>query len=139
MAREDTYLKVRGHLAELTDEQLEARFWELAQRVVDPMVELARTHTSPSIERSVLMRMGVDSLTCRPSSQSARSAACSGMAGHVVWYCAETWECRAGGRAPAGGRRRLGRRGAEVGRGAMSEHPARTRRAGAKKHRSARS
>ena len=64
MAREDTYLKVREHLAELTDEQLEARFWELAQRVVDPMVELAWTHTSPSIERSVLMRMGVDSPTC---------------------------------------------------------------------------
>ena len=60
MAREDTYLEIRGHLAELTDEELEARFWELAQRVVDPMVELARTHTSPSIERSVLMRMGVE-------------------------------------------------------------------------------
>ena len=55
MAREDTYLEIRGHLAELTDEELEARFWELAQRVVDPMVELARTHTSPSIERSVLI------------------------------------------------------------------------------------
>ena len=46
MAREDTYLQIRGHLAELGDEQLEAHFWELAQQVVDPLVELARTHTS---------------------------------------------------------------------------------------------
>ncbi len=36
MSREDTYLQIRGHLAELSDEQLEARFWELAQQVVDP-------------------------------------------------------------------------------------------------------
>ena len=64
MAREDTYLEIRGHLDELSDEQLETRFWELAQQVVDPLVELARTHTSASIERSVLMRMGVDSPTC---------------------------------------------------------------------------
>ena len=49
---------------QLTDEQLEARFWTLAGEIVEPLVELARTHTSPSIERSVLMRMGLDSRTC---------------------------------------------------------------------------
>ena len=85
MAREDTYLKVRGHLDELTDEQLEARFWELAQRVVDPMVELARTHTSPSIERSVLMRMGVDSPTCMAVVGECEKRGLLGHgAGHVV-------------------------------------------------------
>jgi D-ornithine 4,5-aminomutase subunit alpha len=65
MAREDTFSEARAHLHDLSDAELEARFWSLAQRCVDPMVELARTHTSPSIERSVLMRMGIDSVTCK--------------------------------------------------------------------------
>ena len=92
MAREDTYLTIRGHLAELSDEQLEARFWELAQRVVDPMVELARTHTSPSIERSVLMRMGVDSPTCMAVVTEVDNRGLLGHgAGHVVLHCATEW------------------------------------------------
>ena len=121
MAREDTYLQIRGHLAELSDEQLEARFWELAQRVVDPMVELARTHTSPSIERSVLMRMGVDSPTCMAVVGECEKRGLLGHgAGHVVLHCMTTWGCAAPEAArPARRRRGLGRRRAEVGRGAM--------------------
>jgi D-ornithine 4,5-aminomutase subunit alpha len=92
MAREDTYLQIRGHLAELSDEQLEARFWALAQQVVDPLVELARTHTSPSIERSVLMRMGVDSPTCMAVVGECEKR---GLLGHgcgsVVLHCAREW------------------------------------------------
>ena len=56
--RPDDFEKRRAHLAELNDEQLTERFWELADRVVRPLVELAEDHTSPSIERSVLLRMG---------------------------------------------------------------------------------
>jgi D-ornithine 4,5-aminomutase subunit alpha len=94
MAREDTYPEIRGHLAKLTDEELEARFWELAQRVVDPMVELARTHTSPSIERSVLMRMGVDSPTCMAVAGECEKRGLLGHgAGQVVLHCATTWDC----------------------------------------------
>ena len=93
MPREDTYLQVRGHLAELSDEELEARFWELAQRVVDPLVELARTHTSPSIERSVLMRMGVDSPTCMAMAGECEKRGLLGHgAGHIVWWCAGEWD-----------------------------------------------
>jgi D-ornithine 4,5-aminomutase subunit alpha len=55
--------KRRAELHQLSDEQLKARFWELCNQVVDPIVGLARTHTSPSIERSVLLRMGIDSVT----------------------------------------------------------------------------
>ena len=55
MAREDTFRQAREHLSGLSDEALEEHFWELARECVDPLVELARTHTSPSIERSVLM------------------------------------------------------------------------------------
>ncbi len=94
MARPDTYHEIRGHLAELTDEQLEERFWALAQRVVDPMVELARTHTSPSIERSVLMRMGVSSPTCVAVVGECEKRGLLGHgAGHVVLHCATAWEC----------------------------------------------
>src|SRR5512137_2499953 len=94
MPREDTYLQVRGRLAELSDEQLEARFWELARRVVDPLVDLARTHTSPSIERSVLMRMGVDSPTCMAVVAECETRGLLGHgAGHVVLHCSTTWGC----------------------------------------------
>jgi D-ornithine 4,5-aminomutase subunit alpha len=96
MPREDTYLQVRGHLAGLSDEELAARFWELARRVSDPLVELARTHTSPSIERSVLMRMGVDSPTCQAVVGECEKRGLLGHgAGHVVWHCATTWRCEA--------------------------------------------
>jgi D-ornithine 4,5-aminomutase subunit alpha len=52
-------------LSALGDEELKTRFWALADDVVAPLVELARTHTTPSIERSVLLRMGVDSITAQ--------------------------------------------------------------------------
>jgi D-ornithine 4,5-aminomutase subunit alpha len=92
MAREDTYQTERAHLAGLTDEQVEARFWELAQQIVDPLVELARTHTSPSIERSVLMRMGLDSRTCMAIAGECEKRGLLGHgAGHIVWYCACEW------------------------------------------------
>ena len=77
--------RTRAHLAGLTDEELEARFWELAQEIVDPLVELARTHTSPSIERCVLMRMGIDSRTCMAVVAECEKRGLLGHgAGHVV-------------------------------------------------------
>ena len=94
MPREDTYLQDRADLARLTDDDLGARFWELARQVVDPLVELARTHTSPSIERSVLMRMGVDSPTCMAVVGECEKRGLLGHgAGHVVLHCATTWDC----------------------------------------------
>lgn len=46
----------------LSDEALHERFWNLSQRIVEPLVALAQTHTTPSIERSVLLRAGISSL-----------------------------------------------------------------------------
>lgn len=93
MARADEYLAWRTHLADLTDPQLEIRFWELVEQVVDPLVDLARTHTSPSIERSVLMRMGIDSLTCNAVVGEIDKRGLLGHgAGHVVLYCAQMWD-----------------------------------------------
>jgi len=102
MAREDTFGEAREHLQGLSDAELEARFWELAQQCVDPLVELARTHTSPSIERSVLMRMGIDSLTCQAVVAECETRGLLGHgAGHVVLLAMRAW----GVDAPAAARR----------------------------------
>lgn len=91
--REDTYLQDHGHLVPLSDADLEGRFWEFACKIVEPLVELGRTHTSPSIERSVLMRMGLDSLTCAAVVAGLERRGLLGHgAGHVVLHCARQWD-----------------------------------------------
>lgn len=62
MRREDDFDDRRKHLKELSDKELYDRFWELTEKIVEPLVELAYYNTSPSIERSVLLRMGFSSL-----------------------------------------------------------------------------
>ena len=96
MVRPDTFNHVRAHLAGLSDAELEALFWELSAEVVKPLVELARTHTSPSIERSVLMRMGVDSRTCMAVVAECETRQLLGHgAGHVVFVAMQEWGCPA--------------------------------------------
>jgi D-ornithine 4,5-aminomutase subunit alpha len=111
VVRPDTYREVRAHLAGLSDAELEERFWCLAREVVAPLVELARTHTSPSIERSVLMRMGVDSITAKAivAECEARGLLPHG-AGHVVLVCMRAWGCD----APEAARRLAAGEGWEV-------------------------
>jgi len=65
MKRTDDYQERRAHLQELTDEQLEARFWALAGQIVDPLLTMGYEYTSPAIERSVLLRMGFSSLEAK--------------------------------------------------------------------------
>ncbi len=65
MVRPDDFEERSAHLKNLSDEELNKKFWELVEQVVNPLVELAKTHTSPSIERSVLLRMGFDSLMAK--------------------------------------------------------------------------
>jgi D-ornithine 4,5-aminomutase subunit alpha len=45
----------------MPDAELHAYFWRLVERIVAPLIEEARMHTTPSIERSVLLRMGLSS------------------------------------------------------------------------------
>jgi D-ornithine 4,5-aminomutase subunit alpha len=79
------YEQRRTEYAALTDEELKTRFWALCHQVVAPVVELARTHTSPSIERSVLLRMGVDSVSSHGVvDRIAEAGLLSKGAGHVV-------------------------------------------------------
>jgi D-ornithine 4,5-aminomutase subunit alpha len=63
--RPDDFQQRRQHLKDLSDEALHVRFWELVDQIVAPLIEEARTHTSPSIERSVLLRMGFSSVEAK--------------------------------------------------------------------------
>lgn len=65
MERADDFEKRRAHLADMSDDRLKEYFWELVDRIIQPLVEEARGHTSPSIERSVLLRMGFSSLEAK--------------------------------------------------------------------------
>lgn len=89
--RPDDFTQRRKHLADLNDQQLHARFWELADKVVDPLVALARTHTTPSLERSVLLRMGLDSLVAKAIVDRCLARRLLGKgAGHVVLRFAQS-------------------------------------------------
>jgi D-ornithine 4,5-aminomutase subunit alpha len=63
--RADDFAARRARLVALSDEELHAYFWELAQKIVAPLIDEARTHTTPSIERSVLLRMGFSSIEAK--------------------------------------------------------------------------
>ncbi len=65
MKRSDDFQERRAHLANLTDDQLEARFWELANKLVDPLLKMGYEYTSPAVERSVLLRMGFSSIEAK--------------------------------------------------------------------------
>ena len=56
--RPDDFETRRNHLRELSDEELHNHFWKLVERITSPLIEEARIHTTPGIERSVLLRMG---------------------------------------------------------------------------------
>lgn len=88
--RIDRFEKRREELKKMSDEELKARFWELCNQVVEPIVELSRTHTSPSIERSILLRMGIDSISSHGVVDRIREAGLLDKgAGHVVLKLAQ--------------------------------------------------
>lgn len=63
--RADDFETRRQHLKNLSDEELCQRFWNLADEIVKPLVDLGYNNTTPSIERSVLLRMGFSSLEAK--------------------------------------------------------------------------
>jgi D-ornithine 4,5-aminomutase subunit alpha len=91
MKRTDDFQARRGHLAGLSDDELHARFWQLAGQLVDPLLAMGRDYTSPAIERSVLLRMGFSSLEARQLVEGCADHHLLGHgAGHVVYRFAKT-------------------------------------------------
>ena len=92
--RTEKFTQRQSELHQMTDEELKDRFWELCNQTVAPIVELARTHTSPSIERSVLLRMGLDSLTAHAVVDRISEAGLLGKgAGHVLLKVSQKLGC----------------------------------------------
>lgn len=90
MERADDFQERRKHLADLSEEELEKRFWKLAEELVDPIVELAKNNTSPSIERSVLLRMGFSSVEAKTIVDGVMDRGLIGKgAGHIVYRLAK--------------------------------------------------
>lgn len=86
MKRADDYAVRREHLKNLSDEELKQRFWELAEKIVEPMLELGYKNTTPAIERSILLRMGFSSLEVKPIVEGVIKKGLMGKgAGNVVW------------------------------------------------------
>ncbi|MCB1937324.1 MAG: ornithine aminomutase subunit alpha [Nitrosomonas sp.] len=63
--RPDDFEQRREKLKGMSDEELHRYFWQLVEQIVEPLIDEARTHTTPSIERSVLLRMGFSSIEAK--------------------------------------------------------------------------
>ncbi len=94
MKRSDDYAERRAHLAGLSDEQLEERFWSLIGKLVDPLLEMGYENTSPAIERSVLLRMGFSSLEAGAMVKECLDRGLLGHgAGNIVYRLAKKRGC----------------------------------------------
>ena len=62
MKRKDDFENRRKHLKNLSDDELYDRFWRLTEKIVTPLIDLAKENTTPAIERSVVLRMGFSSI-----------------------------------------------------------------------------
>ena len=91
--RVDDFQDRRAHLANLSDEELKQRFWQLADEIVTPMIELGKKNTTPSIERSVLLRMGFSSIEAKEIVDGViENGLMAKGAGHVVYKLAQSRE-----------------------------------------------
>ena len=90
MKRQDDFAERRKHIAGLSDKELYDRFWDLTTQVVSPLLELGKKNTTPSVERSVLLRMGISSLDTKPIVEGCMDRGLMGKgAGNVVYKLAQ--------------------------------------------------
>jgi D-ornithine 4,5-aminomutase subunit alpha len=90
MKRTDDFAERRKHIAGLSDKELYDRFWELTEQAVEPLLDLGRKNTTPSVERAVLLRMGISSLETKPIVDGCMDRGLMGKgAGHVVYKLAK--------------------------------------------------
>ncbi len=88
--RDDDFTSRHQHLEGLSDEELKSLFWEKIDQIVAPLLTLAHENTSPSIERSVLLRMGFSSIETDGLVDLVIDRGLMGYgAGHVVYLAAQ--------------------------------------------------
>lgn len=89
-ARKDDYEMRSTHLKEKTDQELKTYFYQLLDQLIDPILDLAYDYTSPSIERSVLLRMGFSSIEAKSLvDMILEQNLISHGAGHVIYKYAK--------------------------------------------------
>ena len=90
LKRDDDFEERRKKLANLSDEELKNRIWQIAEQLIEPLIKMAKENTTPSIERSVLLRMGFSTLEVRPLVEGAieRNLIGKGV-GHIVYRVAK--------------------------------------------------
>lgn len=92
--REDDFESRRQHLQAMSDEELHAYFWRLAEQIVEPLIQEARSNTTPSIERSVLLRMGFSSMEAKALVEGLQERRLLGRgAGRLVLKLAQAKGC----------------------------------------------
>ena len=88
--RKDDFEVRRKHLEGLSDQELKTYFYQLLDDLIDPILKIAYKQTSPSIERSVLLRMGFSSLEAKAIVDVVLDYDLIGHgAGHVVYRYAK--------------------------------------------------
>ncbi|MCK9235302.1 MAG: ornithine aminomutase subunit alpha [Acholeplasmataceae bacterium] len=88
--RKDDFEVRRKHLKDLSDHELKTYFYKLLDDLIDPILNIAYKQTSPSIERSVLLRMGFSSLEAKAIVDVVLDYGLIGHgAGHVVYRYAK--------------------------------------------------
>lgn len=86
LKKDDDYQQRRESLKRYSDEELKNKFWELANTIVEPLLKIAMENTTPSIERSILLRMGFSSLEVKPLVDGAIERGLIGKGvGHIVY------------------------------------------------------
>jgi D-ornithine 4,5-aminomutase subunit alpha len=94
LTRKDDFESRRKHLKDLSNEELKERFWSLTEQVIEPLTKLAKNHTTPAIERSVLLRMGFSSLEAKAIVDKVLDYGLIGKgAGHVVYRASKLKNC----------------------------------------------
>ncbi|UUX33504.1 ornithine aminomutase subunit alpha [Fundicoccus culcitae] len=90
MEETKNFEEARQPLAHLSDEALKDHFWELIDEIIAPLLKMGHEYTSPSIERSVIMRMGFSSTEATAIvDQVLKYDFMSKGAGHLVYRIAK--------------------------------------------------
>lgn len=70
----------------MSDQELYEHFWAVTGQVVEPLIELGKKNTTPSVERAVLMRMGISSQKTQAIVEGCMDKGLMGKgAGHCVY------------------------------------------------------
>ncbi|MBG9982099.1 ornithine aminomutase subunit alpha [Aerococcaceae bacterium DSM 111020] len=90
MDQTKNFEEARAHLVDLSNEELKDKFWELIDEIIEPLLKMGHEYTSPSIERSVIMRMGFSSTEATAIvDQVMKYELMSKGAGHIVYRIAK--------------------------------------------------